>query len=407
MDKDDINIKNIESNDSPDGEKLDHENDAHGRNPAEILADMMHQHPKAKSQILRILPILALAIFIGTSAYFVFKEPAEPEPVNPYRGGVVIGTCERAVEIVADMTLEEKVGQMFLTPYRGDGSDLEALTKYHLGGFLYTGEFFGNTNPENAPYIFRDMRIATQIRPFQAVAEEGGAFVAVSKWPAFRNEPFKLPRALYDEGGIEAVLAQEDEKLIMLKNLGLNMNFGPITNIVTSPAVSIYEQTLGQDAETTKEYIRQLALLYDECGVSSVLKYYTGSNTEAFMMGCYMGAPAVMMANSLVTGKDSVDQTMPLSLSRPWHNYLREELGFNGVIVISDIMSPVFDEYASGKAKSVTAVNAGNNMIWATDYENEIAAVIEAVKNGTVKMEDIDDSATRIITWKIRYGLVE
>ena len=74
MDKDDINIKNIESNDSPDGDKMDHEEDAHGRNPAEVLSDMMHQHPKAKSQILRILPILALAIVIGTSAYFIFKE---------------------------------------------------------------------------------------------------------------------------------------------------------------------------------------------------------------------------------------------------------------------------------------------------------------------------------------------
>jgi len=400
-------IKNSNDPAAEHSDTTSNEESRHSKNPAEMLTDMMHQHPNAKHQLLKVLPVMILAIALGIGAYFLFLEPDEPVAVNPYRGGVVIGSCDRAVEIVSGMTLEEKVGQMFFTPYRGDGSDLAALKNYHIGGFLYTGDFFGATNPENAPYVFRDMREASEIRPFQAVAEEGGIFVAVSKWPAFRNEPYKLPRALYDEGGLEAVMAQEDEKLMMLRNLGINMNFGPITNIATSPAVSIYEQTLGQDAEITKEYIRQLTLLYDECGVSSVLKYYTGSNTDAFMMGCYMGAPAVMMANSLVTGPDSVDQNLPLSLSRPWHNYLREELGFNGVIVISDIMSPVFDEYVQGEAKSIAAINAGNNMIWATDYENEIPAVIEAVKNGKIKMEDIDDSATRIITWKIRYGLAE
>lgn len=362
-------------------------------------------------KILRFKAVIFVALLLIVAglagAYLLYQDTTDPEPINPYRGGIVIGSSERAVEIASSMTIEEKVGQLFITPYRNDGQDLDRLTNHYLGGFIYTGDFFGTTNPEDASIIFRQVREAVEIRPFQAVAEEGESFVAVSKWPQFRKAPYKLPRALFDEGGLDAVLAQEEEKLLFLKGLGLNMNFGPITNIATSAAVGIYDQTLGQDKDLTSEYIRLLTLLYDDIGMSAVLRYYTGSNTEAFMMGCYMGAPAVMMSNGIVQGSDSVDSSRPISLSRPWHDYLREELGFEGVIIISDLLSPVFDEYSQEQAKSVTALKAGNNMIWATNYESERLAVLEAVENGALSIEDIDDSVIRVLTWKIRYGLIQ
>lgn len=355
--------------------------------------------------IIFVVLLLIVAGLIG--AYLLYQETKDPEPINPYRGGVVIGSSERALEIAESMTLEEKVGQLFITPYLNDGQDLNRLADHHLGGFLYTGDFFGSTNPKDATNIFREVKNAVKIRPFQAVAEEGGAFVAVSKWPQFRPSPYTLPRALFDEGGMEAVVAQEEEKLLFLKGMGLNMNFGPITNIVTSPAVGLYEQTLGQEKEITSEYIRLLTLLYDDVGMSAVLRYYTGSNTEAFLIGCYMGAPAVMMSNGVATGSDSIDNSCPMSLSRPWHDYLRKELGFEGVIIISDLLNPVFDACPPGQAKSVTALKAGNNMIWATNYESERLAVLEAVENGSLSIEHIDDSVIRVLTWKIRYGLVQ
>lgn len=349
--------------------------------------------------------LLIAAVLVG--GYLLYQETNDPEPINPYRGGVVIGSSERALEIVKTMTIEEKVGQLFVTPYRNDGEDLNRLVNHHLGGFIYTGDFFGTTNPNDATNIFRDARDAVEIRPFQAVAEEGEGFVAVSKWPLFRPTPYKLPRALFEEGGMEAVIAQEEEKLLFLKGMGLNMNFGPITNIVTSPAVSLYDQTLGQETDLTSEYIRLLTLLYDDVGMSAVLRYYTGTNTEAFLMGCYMGAPAVMMSNGIVSGNESVDISRPISLSRPWHDHLRKELGFEGVIIISDLLNPIFDEYSQGQAKSITALKAGNNMIWATNYESERVAILEAVENGNLNVEYIDDSVVRILTWKIRYGLVQ
>ena len=354
--------------------------------------------------------IFAILLFIMAAligGYLLYQEIKTPEPINPYRGGIVIGTSERAVEIAKTMTLEEKVGQLFITPFRNDGRDMDRLVNHNLGGFVYTGDFFGATNPKDASVIFRDMKKAVEICPLQAVAEEGGSFVAVSKWPLFRPTAYKLPRLVFDEEGIEGVVAQEEEKLLFLKGLGLNMNFGPITNIATSPAVTIYEQTIGQDKDITSEYIRRLTLLYDDVGMSAVLRYYTGKNTEAFMMGCYMGAPAVMMSNGIVSDSESVDPSRPISLSPAWHDYLRKELGFEGVIILSEISNSVFTEYSQDQANSVTALKAGNNMIWAVEYESERLAVLEAANNGTLSMEYIDDSVIRILTWKIRYGLVQ
>ncbi len=364
---------------------------------------------KQKAYRLRgIIVVLTLLIAAGAIGFFLlYQETRNPEPINPYRGGVVIGSSERALEIMTKMTVEEKVGQLFIVPYRGDGSDLAAMEEYHLGGFVYTGTFFENNVPETASMVFREMNEAFAIKPFQGVAEEGGQITAVSKWPAFRPSPYRLPRELYDEGGLVAVMTQEEEKLLFLKRMGLNLNFGPITNIVTSPAESIYEQTLGQDAAITSEYIQKLILLYDEVGMSAVLRYYTGENTEAFMAGCYMGAPAVMMSNRVITAAGSVDKNRPMSLSKPWHDYLREELGFEGVIILSDVTSYVFDEYVDGQVTSVIGLQAGNDMIWATNYEGEIQGVLAAIEDGTLSMKNVDDSVARVLTWKLRYGLVE
>lgn len=369
--------------------------------------EMNHREKQIIPFKIIIFAALLLIVAAVVGSYVLYQETKDPEPINPYRGGIVIGTSERALEIAQSMTLEEKVGQLFITPYRNDGGDLNRLLDHHLGGFVYTGDYFGAVNPEIARVTFKEMSNASELKPFQAVAEEGGGFVAVSKWPLFRATPYKLPRQLFDEAGMDGVVAQEEEKLLFLKGMGLNMNFGPITNIATSPAVSIYEQTLGQDKDITSEYIRLLTLLYDDIGMSAVLRYYTGENTEAFMKGCYMGAPAVMMSNGIVSGSEKVDDPRPISLSRPWHDYLRKELGFEGVIIISDLLNPLFDEYSQDQAKSVTALQAGNNMIWATNYEGERLAVLEAVKNGTLSMEYIDESVVRVLTWKIRYGLIQ
>lgn len=355
-----------------------------------------------------IVPGLILLITAGAiGTFLLYQETKIPEPINPYRKGVVIGDSLMAQKVMEGMTLEEKVGQLFVTPYRDDGSDFNALNEYNLGGIIYTGTFFETRDPEEASNVFKVMSEDRYIKPFQCVAEEGETFTAVSKWPAFRSTPYKLPRALYDESGIEGVLAQEEEKLLFLRRMGLNLNFGPITNIVTSPEESLYEQTLGQPKEETSEYIKRLVLLYDEIGMSSVLRYYTGDNTEAFMDGCYMGAPSVMMSNRVVASAGSVDKNRPISISKKWHNYLRDELGFEGVIIISDIDSTVFLEYMEEDKVAVAAIKAGNNMIWATNYERAIKDVLDALENGTLDIADIDDSVARVLTWKIRYGLLD
>ncbi|MBQ3487844.1 MAG: beta-hexosaminidase, partial [Clostridia bacterium] len=118
-------------------------------------------------------------------------------------------------QLLDHMTLEERVGQLFLARHPQTGA-LEDLQKYHLGGYiLFAADFEGRT-PEEVRELLAGYQAASEIPILIAVDEEGGTVTRVSCWPAFRESPFLSPRAYFRQGGIEAVLAAEEEKAQLL-----------------------------------------------------------------------------------------------------------------------------------------------------------------------------------------------
>ena len=210
-----------------------------------------------------------------------------------------------------------------------------------------------------------------------------------------------------------------------LRAYGVNVNFAPVCDLSTHGEDFIYDRTLGQNAETTADYAAGFVSVLSEAGMGSVLKHFPGYGNnpdthtgiavdkrpyEQFLSEDYLpfragidaGAPFVLVSHNIVT---CLDDTFPASLSLAWHDQLRTELGFEGVILTDDLDMGAVKSYADGGSIAVTALLAGNDMIVCSDV-GQIAAVLEAVENGTLSEERIRSACRRVLTVKQQLNLL-
>jgi beta-N-acetylhexosaminidase len=331
----------------------------------------------------------------------------------------------RAADILMNMTLEEKVGQMFFVrcPEVESVSDVSV---WHLGGYiLFARDFEDKT----------ELQVIDQINMYQneaaiplliGVDEEGGTVVRVSKFSVFREERFPSPQALYAEGGWDMIRSDAAEKSDLLLALGINVNLAPVCDVSTNSGDFIYERSIGLSAEDTSVYAATVVGEMVQHQIGCVLKHFPGYGNnvdthtgiafdnrsyDSFVTGDFLpfaagiraGAGSILVAHNIVS---SMDAYLPASLSPEVHRILRDELGFAGVIMTDDLYMDAIKDYTGGKEAAVLAVLAGNDMIISTDYDIQIPAVLEAVQNGSIPETMIDESVMRILLWKISLGII-
>lgn len=332
----------------------------------------------------------------------------------------------RIQELIDTMTLEEKVGQLFFV--RCDESTaVEDVTEYNLGGFILFANNFENKTKDELMNNIKAYQEASKIPMLIGVDEEGGTVVRVSKFKEFRDTPFLSPRALYAKGGLKLIIEDAYEKAELLKGLGINVNLAPVCDLSFDVDDYMYDRAFGVSVDATSEYVSSVVCIMNKKKLGSVLKHFPGyGNNEdthtgiaydnrsyetfetkdflPFEAGIKAGANSILVSHNIVK---SMDEKMPASLSKEVHNILREELKFDGVIMTDDLSMDAITSFTDGMAAAVTAVNAGNDLLIATDYKTQIPAVIEAVKNGVIKEETIDKAVFRVLTWKDTLGLLE
>ena len=328
-------------------------------------------------------------------------------------------------KLLEKMTLEEKVGQMFLVRCPEDAS--EAISEYKLGGFvLFARDFEGETK-ESAKEKIAFYQGVSDIPMIISVDEEGGSVVRVSKYPDFREYPFLSPREIYASGGMEGIAEDVTEKAELLLSLGVNVNLAPVCDISESNGAFMYSRSFGGTPEETAEYVKTVVKTAKDIGLGSVLKHFPGYGDNAdthedivydnrsyevyekedfkpFIAGIEAGSGAILVSHNFVR---CMDAGRPASLSPEVHRILREELGFEGVILTDDLYMDGIQEFMGKEAAAVTAVLAGNDMLCCTDYDVQIPAVIAAVEDGRIPEEQIDASVLRILKWKAELGILK
>ena len=328
-------------------------------------------------------------------------------------------------QMISDMSLEQRVGQLFLARCNGDTA-LSDIQDYHLGGLVLFGVDFENQTPETVRQTIADYQAAAQKPLLIAVDEEGGKVTRVSRFPAFRENPFASLRDRYAQGGLETVLAEEEEKCRLLLDLGINVNLGPVCDITTDPEAFLYPRSLGQDPETAAEVTASMVNLMNAFRMGSALKHFPGYGNNAdthtgiavdsrpladfenqdfipFAAGIQAGCGSVMVGHIIV---EALDAELPASLSPAVHRYLREELGFSGVIITDDlVMQAITDQFGAGEA-AVMAVLAGNDLLCSTEYAVQYPAVLQAVLDGRIDIDVLNSAVRHVLEWKISLGLL-
>jgi len=111
----------------------------------------------------------------------------------------------------------------------------------------------------------------------------------------------------------------------------------------------------------------------------------------------------VLVSHNIVT---SMDAEMPASLSKPVHDILRYDLGFEGVIMTDDLVMNAITQFTDGENAAVYAVMAGNDMLCCENYDEAISSIFNAVNDGLISEEQIDNSVERILNWKADLNLI-
>ena len=255
--------------------------------------------------------------------------------------------------------------------------------------------------------------------------EEGGTVCRVSNHTAFRTQRFPSPRDAYAAGGLEQSIAAEGEKAEFLMQLGISVNMAPVCDITTDPKGFLYRRSLGQSPEETGRFVSGAVAAMHQNGLGCVLKHFPGYGNNAdthtgiarddrplealenadlvpFAAGIQAGCDAILVSHILVS---ALDETAPASLSPAVHDYLRNTMGFDGVIVTDDlVMEAITQVYGAGEA-AVQAVLAGNDLLCSTEYPVQYAAVLEAVQRDQIPEDLINDAVLRILRWKQDLGL--
>ena len=319
------------------------------------------------------------------------------------------------------MTLEEKVGQLFWARVPSN-HQLEDLQSYHLSGYILFGRDFEGRSLEDMKALTKGYQATAKIPLLIGSDEEGGTVTRIS---SILDTPFQSPMALYQQGGMEAVLSETKQKAELLKSVGINAGLFPVADLARNRSAFIYDRTIGQDAQTTASYVQQVVEELKKSKVGSTLKHFPGygdngdSHTAliqdnrsldelrqadllTFQAGIDAGADSVLVSHNILSKID----TVPSSISPKITDLLRKELHFKGVIMTDDLDMAGLANFVNQEEAAFQVILAGNDLILGSSYQTQIPYLLKKISYGELTEDRIDESVRRILTWKYDLGLL-
>lgn len=328
-------------------------------------------------------------------------------------------------DFIANMTIEEKVGQMFFVRCPNE-QEVQDVANYHLGGYILFDKDFNGRSFQQVVDQITSYQAQARIPLLIGVDEEGGSVVRASRYTTFRGVPFWSPQDLYNYGGFDLIRSDAKEKASLLTSIGINVNLAPVADVSTNPNDFIYARSFGKDAMQTAQYVETVVSEMKLNSIGTTLKHFPGygnnidthtgiaidersfesfedNDFQPFIAGMKAGADSILVSHNIIK---RMDGEHPASLSKKVHDVLRDELGFQGVIMTDDLAMGAILQYSDDTSAAVSAVKAGNDLLICTNYREQLPAVIQAVKNGELSEAQLDASLMRILKWKIDLGIL-
>ena len=405
--------------------------------------------------------LLALLLLSGCSHISGEPLPAEPTqtlpaPTQPSSATVpAVTDSEPSPEplpeqILAGMTLREKVGQLFLvrpdtmtlswTPvdmiysYATGGvtgvSDAmrEALELYPVGGFILFSRNI--SDPDQLSSFNRDLRDACAIPPFLAVDEEGGAVARLAN-----NRSFGLPRYssafdVFASGGIPAVQDMGIQIGGYLSEDGFNMDMAPDADVFTNPNNTVIgHRAFSSDPREAAASARAMADGLRQRGICPVFKHFPGHGDTAEdshhqiavsyksleeLEACewipFLEAEdreCIMVGH--VALPEITGSSVPATLSpRILQDFLRGTVGFEGLILTDSLSMGAITAFYDPDLAPLMALEAGCDvLLMPEDLPASFETIVDAVESGALPESRVDESVLKILRFKEDYHLLD
>ncbi|MGN8946308.1 glycoside hydrolase family 3 protein [Bariatricus sp. HCP28S3_E4] len=344
---------------------------------------------------------------------------------------------EMAKKIVDEMTIDEKVYQMFIVlPEQLTGvgqvtaagtTTQEALEKYPVGGILYLSQNIVSRNQTQT--MLSNVQAYSKIPVFTAVDEEGGVVSRVGNNPNMGTTSFPSMKNIGSTGDSNQAYTVGYTIGNECKELGFNLDFAPVADVFSNPENTVIgNRAFSDDPNITADMVSSCVRGFKDAKMLCALKHFPGhgdtiadSHYEAaitsktleeldelefvpFVKGIEAGADFVMVGHILTP--NITDDYIPATLSNEMLSILRDELKFDGIIITDAMNMAAITDYYSSSEAAVTAVKAGIDMILVPeDFHAAVSGVMHALETGDIAEEEINDSVIRIIQTKIRAGL--
>ena len=317
----------------------------------------------------------------------------------------------QAEKLVNKMTLEEKVGQLFLVRY--DSSKVDAYVPIYPGGYILFAKDFEVHTKESLKAELETNQLKNPYKLIVGVDEEGGFVTRMSRYPNYRTEKYQAPKYYYELGGYELLKQVETDKAQLLLDLGINLNLAPVADISMNEEDYMFNRSFGKDAKETSEFIKNMVTYANDAGINSCLKHFPGygnnPNTHTgiaidnrsyeefkendylpFQAGIEAKVPSILVSHNIMT---CLDDQYPASLSKKVIKDLR-------IVMTDDLEMDAVKAYVENQEAATLAINAGNDMIITSDFEEMYLEVLNSVKSGKIKEETLNKAVLRIIAWK-------
>lgn len=326
---------------------------------------------------------------------------------------------------INELSLEEKISQLFIITTEQlpiFPEDNEVSVPEPGGVILFKNDLLDLKELQKRLSLFSHKH---GIYPFISIDEEGGR---VSKLrgvvPGYDlKSPFS-----YKADGVAA--AKEHAKYVSahLKRLGINTVFAPVADVWSNKSNTVIaDRAYSDDFWEASLLVNAAVRGFKEEGIVCCLKHWPGhgdtkedSHREVaylrkplqqlkeeeflpFRTGIEGGADMVMTSHVVAESIDDV----PASLSQRCIDILREDYSYKGLIITDSLQMRGASQFCDEDLLSLKAFIAGNDIaLMPTNYGASLAIVIDAVKNGIISENDINEKINRVLSVKVEHGLV-
>lgn len=346
-------------------------------------------------------------------------ESSPVEEVNP---------DEQIDTLLADMTLEEKVGQLMVVGFYGKEVSSEAIDMIknkHIGGMIYFDR--NMESPKQVAELSNTLQQTAaesknQLPLMIAVDQEGGDILRMRS----QVSPIPSQQTLAKLGSAETVYNVAKLNATELQAMGVNLNFAPVLDLSKTDS-----RSFGTDPKKAAEYGMKVLEGFQTASVTGALKHFPGhgrSSVDPHLNSSSVEANQLDLENSdiypftqLIREVDNqkffvmvthikypaYDKEKPASLSKVIiQDLLRKKLGYEGIVVTDDLEMGAVNKLYSYKTLGSEAILAGADLLLVChEYKNQLEVyngIIEAVHSGEIPMERINEAAKRVISYKLK-----